>query len=106
MPLCSFRVLVHIVEMLAKPFPETFAGLANVLLPAPVHCAGDGIADVLAVAIQLGVQVHLIVGCRGCEGGFSYYIGADWTLVPIALFHALHYSFWSASWLRWNLCSD
>ena len=40
---CCFRVSIHIIKVLSKSLPEGFAALANILLPAPVHCAGDGV---------------------------------------------------------------
>ena len=58
-------IVVHIVAMFCNSFLQTPTGLPNVLLPAPINSAADGIADVLAVAVQLGIEVHLVV-CRCC----------------------------------------
>ena len=59
---CSFNISVNIVTMLPEPLSKALAGLPDILLPAPVHSAADAIADVLAVAVQLGIEVHPVVG--------------------------------------------
>ena len=44
----GFNISVNIVAVLSKPLPKALSGLPNVLLPAPVYRAADGVADVLA----------------------------------------------------------
>ena len=77
---CSFNVSVNIVTMLPEPLSKALASLPNILLPAPVHSAADAIADVLAVAVQLGIEVHPVVGCCSLELFSSLNIWAGWTI--------------------------
>ena len=50
-------VIVHIPEVFSEPFFQASVGLANVLLLAVSHTAGDSIAQVPRVAVHLGVQL-------------------------------------------------
>ena len=59
----SFYIFIHIANVLAEPLPQALAGLANVLLGAPGHPTGDGIAHIGSGAVHLTVQVHPVVGC-------------------------------------------
>ena len=85
-----FNVSVNIIAVLSKPLLEALAGLPNVLLPAPVHSAADGIAHVLAVAVQLGIQVHLVVSCCCLELFSSLNIWAGWTVSLPTSSHSWH----------------
>ena len=76
----GLSIVIHIVAMFCKSFPQTSTGLPNVLLPAPINSAADGIADVLAVAVQLGIQVHPVVGCCRPELFSSLDIWTGWTV--------------------------
>ena len=63
--------------MLFKSFLHGLARLANVLLGAPGHPTGDGIADVGCVAVHGCGQVHLVVGGSGLKSWSSLNIGAN-----------------------------
>ena len=67
-PSSSFSIPVNIVTVLAKPLPEALASLSNILFLAPVYNTTNSIADVLAVAVQLGIQIHRVVSCSCLEG--------------------------------------
>ena len=84
----GFHISVHIATVLAKPLPDCLAGLANILFATPGHSTANGIADVLAVAIQLGIQVNFVGGGSGLEGPSSLNIWANWTVLAtfLALF--------------------
>ena len=60
-----FNILVNIVEVFTEPFLQASTGLANILLPAVGHTAGDGIADVPRTAVHGGGQVHFEI-CGFC----------------------------------------
>ena len=83
----SFNVSVNIVTVLPEPLFKALAGLPNILLPAPVHSA-----DVLAVAVQLGIEVHPVVGCCSLELFSSLNIWAGWTVSLPTFRHSFHNS--------------
>ena len=76
----GLNIAVHIVAVLCESIPQASTSLPNILLPAPVNSAADGIADVLAVAVQLGIEVHPVVGCCSLELFSSLNIWAGWTI--------------------------
>ena len=62
MPSCSLPVVFHIAQVFSESFSEASVGLADVLLLAVSHTAGDGIAQVSRVAFHLrGESVALNV---------------------------------------------
>ena len=104
-PSSSFSIPVHIVTVLAKPLPEALTGLSNLLFLTPVYSASNSIADVLAIAVQLGIKIHLVVSCRCLEGFRWMNIKTGWTVCNPTFGHPCNYSPGSSSRFWWNLRS-
>jgi hypothetical protein len=87
---CGFTVSVHIVCMLSKSVSEGPSCLANILLATSGLGAGDGVADVVAVAVHLCIQVHLVGGGSGFKSSSWLDIGSGWTVLFSTFSHSWH----------------
>ena len=90
-------VIVHIPQVFSEPFFKASVGLANILLLAVSHTAGDGVAQVPGVAVHLSVQLDSEFCCCGFEHFPWLNIWTRWTFGLATFLHARDHSGGSGS---------